>query len=160
MDLGPVCGAGGGEHNLTYSYSSSDESLNESFIISFTQKPSRSAESSLKRRELRMSKNSKLFSQPLRSDSLVSSPQMQKMYSPLGQADRSLELHQNIQAGQPRKFNINSRETTLSRSTSSTTSNSSVRSYHSQVPIQNLHQMGIILKKATKQSEDLSTMFK
>ena len=161
MDLGPVCGAGGGEHNLTYSYSSSDESLNESFIISFTQKPSRSAESSLKRRELRMSKNSKLFSQPVRSDSLVSSPQMQKMYSPLGQADRALELHPNIQTGQPRKFNVNSRETTLSRSTSSTTtSNSSLRSSHSQVPIQNLHQMGIILKKATKQSEDLSTMFK
>ena len=111
MDLGPVGSAGGEEHNLTYSYSSSEENLNESITISFPQKPSRSAESSLKEKDLRMSTNSKIFGQPhLRNESLVLSPQVLKTYSIANQSDKKLESSSSI----PRKLFINSRETTLS----------------------------------------------
>ena len=150
MDLGPVCSAGGEEHNLTYSYSTSEESLNESINTSFPQ-------SSLNRKEIRISTNSKFSQQPyLRNESLVLSPQVQKTVSIAVQPEQRLENIYPIK----KKLFINSRETTLSRSTSSTTSNSSVRSSQSQVPIQTLNKMEQILKHATKQSEDLSIMFK
>ena len=55
---------------------------------------------------------------------------------------------------------MNSRENTLSRSASSNTSSASLRSSQSQVPIQNLNKMEEIIKKATKQSENLSNMFR
>ena len=48
MDEGPVCGLGGVDHNLTYNYSSSEESLNESFSIVIGQKLPRSADSSMR----------------------------------------------------------------------------------------------------------------
>ena len=150
MDLGPVCSAGGEEHNLTYSYSSSEESLNESINTSCPQ-------SSLKRKDLRMSTNSKIFQQPdLRNESLLLSPQVQKTISIAVQPDQRLGNSSKI----VRKLFVNSRETTLSRSTSNTTSNSSVKSTQSQVPMQTHNKMELILKKATKQLEDLSIMFK
>eukprot|EP00092_Neocalanus_flemingeri_P054474 GFUD01064149.1.p1 GENE.GFUD01064149.1~~GFUD01064149.1.p1 ORF type:complete len:542 (+),score=142.40 GFUD01064149.1:157-1782(+) len=50
MDECPVLGISSMDHNLTYSYSSSDDSLNESFTINFSQKSPRSAETSLGRK--------------------------------------------------------------------------------------------------------------
>ena len=157
MDLGPVCTVGGVDHNLTYSYSSSEDSLNESLNISFTKNSSKSAESSLQRKELRMSTSSKNIQHPyLRNESLHPSPQVQKMYSINVKHDRLLDPGSNT----PRKLFMNSRENTLSRSASSNTSSASLRSSQSQVPIQNLNKMEDIIKKATKQSENLSTMFR
>jgi len=49
MEVDPVYGLSGVDHNLTYSYSSSDDSLNESFSINFSPKHPRSAETSLRR---------------------------------------------------------------------------------------------------------------
>jgi len=157
MDLGPVCTVGGVDHNLTYSYSSSEDSLNESLNISFTKNSSKSAESSLQRKELRMSTSSKNIQHPyLRNESLHPSPQVQKMYSINVKHDRLLDPGSNT----PRKLFMNSRENTLSRSASSNTSSASLRSSQSQVPIQNLNKMEEIIKNATKQSENLSNMFR
>ena len=156
MDLGPACQV---DPNLTYSYSSSEDSLTEPFNISFTQTPpSISAESSLKRKELQKRKSSTNFmqSQYLKHESLLPSPQVMKMYSNRLQSEKMLEPGSCIK----RKHFASSRENTMSRSTSSNNSNSSLRSSQSQVPLENLNKMEQILRKATQQSEDLSKMFK
>jgi len=53
MDDCPMLGLGHTDHNLTYSYSSSDDSLNESFTINFTQKSPRFAEPPSSRKPVR-----------------------------------------------------------------------------------------------------------
>jgi len=157
MDLTPTCPLSTEDHNLTYSYSSSEESLSQPISITH-HLPSISAESSLKRKELQNMKSSPTLSQLQyrKNESVLTSPRMMKTYqSPL----QSETLFVPCSSGS-KKTLLSSRENTLSRSTSNNTSNCSLKISKKEAPLENLNKMEQILRKATQQSEDLSNMFK
>ena len=81
MDDCPMLGLGHTDHNLTYSYSSSDDSLNESFSINFNQKTPRFAESQTARTPI---KNKKTISVNYEYDDIKSlkSPNYESIKSP------------------------------------------------------------------------------
>jgi len=81
MDDCPMLGLGHTDHNLTYSYSSSDDSLNESFSINFNQKTPRFAENQIARTPI---KNKKAISVNYEYDDIKSlkSPNYESIKSP------------------------------------------------------------------------------
>jgi len=156
MDLAPLSTE---DHNLTYSYSSSEESLSQPISITH-HLPSISAESSLKRKEHQKMKNSPtlLQLQYMKYESVSTSPQLMKAYpSPL----QSEKIFESCFSGSKKSL-PSSRENTLSRlrSTSKNDSISSLKISENHTPLKNLNKMEQILRKATQQSEDLSKMFK
>jgi len=105
MEVDPVYGLSGVDHNLTYSYSSSDDSLNESFSISFSPKHPRSADTSLGRGasvnkvkpEITLQPAGPLYSKLQHRQSspvkpVDSADYLQKMYADMDRIDRQLEM--------------------------------------------------------------------
>ena len=120
IDEDTVHGIGGVEHNLTYSYSSSEDSLNESFSINFSQKLPRSAETSLKRPVKLTNMKTEIMLQPSRPSKHMyekvpniynrptykqSSPRkpvdspdyLQTMYADMDEIDRKLQMVTKIE---------------------------------------------------------------
>ena len=115
MEVDPVYGLGGVDHNLTYSYSSSDDSLIESFAINFSQKHPRSAETFLRRPVTVTMTKPEITLQPITNSHLYgpatnihnkpsfrqsspkkpvdSSDYLQKMYADMDRIDRQLEMY-------------------------------------------------------------------
>ena len=111
MDEDPVHGLHGVNHNLTYSYSSSDDSLNNSFSINFHQKQSISAEASLRRTKVKPEitlppsssgkdlyekvpsiRNSPTYRQSSPKKPVDSNDYLQKMYADMDRIDRQLVM--------------------------------------------------------------------
>jgi len=130
MDLGPVCPLATEESNLTYSYSSDDDSLSESFTVNIVQKPD-----FLHTREQRtLSKQ---------QNNIQSYSYRNEHIKDFGSRKRSLKNGES-----------SSGESTLTRSLQRRNSKTN------QLTIHNLSKMEQILKKATKQSEELNQMFR
>eukprot|EP00090_Calanus_glacialis_P047010 TRINITY_DN9518_c0_g1_i5.p1 TRINITY_DN9518_c0_g1~~TRINITY_DN9518_c0_g1_i5.p1 ORF type:complete len:629 (-),score=132.62 TRINITY_DN9518_c0_g1_i5:17-1903(-) len=79
MDDCPMLGLGHTDHNHTYSYSSSDDSLNESFTINFNQKSHRFAEAPAARKPI---KNKPTISVNYEYDDIIKSPNYESIKSP------------------------------------------------------------------------------
>jgi hypothetical protein len=79
MDDCPMLGLGHTDHNLTYSYSSSDDSLNESFTINFNQKSPRFAEAATVRKPVQ---NKPAISVNYEYDDIIKSPNYESIKSP------------------------------------------------------------------------------
>ena len=79
MDDCPILGLGHTDHNHTYSYSSSDDSLNESFTINFNQKSPRFAEAPAARKPI---KNKPAISVNYEYDDIIKSPNYESIKSP------------------------------------------------------------------------------
>ena len=127
MEVDPIYGLGGVDHNLTYSYSSSDESLNESFSINFSSNHPRSAETSIRRpvtvkntkQEITLQQfttshlhgpatnihNNPSFRQSSPKKPVDSSDYLQKMYADMDMIDSQLEMVAKVE-GENVKANI------------------------------------------------------
>ena len=127
MEVDPVYGLGVVDQNLTYSYSSSDDSLNESFSINFSPKHPRSAETSLQRPVTVTKPKPEITLQPITTSHLYgpaknihnkpsfrqsspkkpvdSSDYLQKMYADMDRIDRQLEMVAKVE-GENVKANI------------------------------------------------------
>ena len=130
MDLGPVCPLATEESNLTYSYSSDEDSLSESFTVNIIQRPD-----FLHTREQRNSSK--------QQNNAQSYFHRNEHIRDLGSRKRSFKNGEG-----------SSGESTLTRSLQRRNSKTN------QMTINNLSKMEQILKKATKQSEELNQMFR
>merc|ERR1712013_726391 len=119
MDDCPMTGLGQIDHNLTYSYSSSDDSLNESFSFNFNQKNPRFSEThsdrqpvnnneyysnkSLKSPNYESIKSSPLYARPVVRHSTPrkgsdTSDYIKKMYEDMERVDKQLEMVARIES--------------------------------------------------------------
>lgn len=126
MEVDPVYGLEGVDHNLTFSYSSSDDSLNESFSINFSPQPPRSADTSLPRPvtvtktkpEITLQPSTTTLYGPARNilskpsfrqsspkKPVDSSEYLQRMYADMDRIDRQLEMVAKVE-GEKEKTNI------------------------------------------------------
>jgi len=176
MDEGPVCGLGGVDHNLTYNYSSSEESLNESFSIVIGQKLPRSAESSMRRSAVarprpeitlqapdpgrqdlyeEVGSSYSTFprhSSPAKKSTVKSSSDyLQKMYSEMARVDEQLEMVSRIETDGGSLSGVSS---ISSQPVSEGTVQGNGGSQSS------LHKMEQMLKQVVRQSEELYGVFR
>jgi hypothetical protein len=132
MDDCPMTGLGQTDHNLTYSYSSSDDSLNESFSFNFTQKTPRFAEKQVARKPVKNKpsisvnyeyedvksikssnyesiKSSPLYARPVVRHStptkaVDNSEYIKKMYEDMERVDKELEMVARIESDRESKI--------------------------------------------------------
>jgi hypothetical protein len=177
MEVDPVYGLAGVEHNLTYSYSSSDDSLNESFSINFSPKPPRSAEASLARPvsvsklkpEITLQpKPGGSYSQPAFRHSspakaVDSSDYLQRMYADMDRIDRQLEMVAQVESEKEKAtiatFDEDDHENSDSVMVDSfeDTEHSAVTAQESDLKIKKIEDM---MTDLNRQSEELQSMFR
>ena len=179
MDECPMFGLSSIDHNHTYSYSSSDDSLNESFAINFNQKMPRSAETSLGRRTAKtkptisldyeyqgnnlQNRSPGLYTRPAFKHSTptkaVDSPDyIKKMYEDMDRVDKQLEMVAKIESD---------RESSDSRIVSENSSgkdsmNTVVTKHEGAVEVDGenkLTKMEKVMMKMNEESDKLNQMF-
>jgi len=166
------------DHNLTYNYSSSEDSLNESFAINFNQKSPRYADTSLGRKGERNKPNISLNyeyqgnnlnrrspdpyamsvgrnSTPTKS---IESPDyIKKMYKDMDRVDQQLEMVARIESGRE------SVESTIYEENSVVTSgiNNVIKINEDSLDMESKYkvaQLEKMIKKMSEESENLNTM--
>ena len=176
MEVDPVYGLSGVEHNLTYSYSSSDDSLNESFSISFSPKHPRSADTSLGRGstvnkvkpEITLQQVGPLYTklQPRQSSPVKpvdSADYLQKMYADMDRIDRQLEMVAKVECEKEKaaiaRFDEDDQEDSDHSVVTSVKENNTppVHPQESDLKIKKIEDM---MSDLNRQSEELQKMFR
>jgi len=156
------------DHNLTYSYSSSEDSLNESFSINFTPKKPRSAggvrsplyaSPSKVKPEIRISSGRPSPGHHLQSTSTPSkavdtSAYLQKMYQDMDRVDKQLELVAKLESGKADIAKFDEDEDDSETMEVDITKDSNTENDDK------LQRMEEMMKDLNQQSEELQKMFR
>ena len=160
------------DHNLTYSYSSSEDSLNESFSINFTPKKPRSAggvrsplyaSPSKVKPEIRISSGRPSPGHHLQSTSTPSkavdtSAYLQKMYQDMDRVDKQLELVAKLESGKADIAKFDEEDDGMEESENMEVDLS--RDTNGPANDQKMERMEEMMKDLNQQSEDLQKMFR
>ena len=159
------------DHNLTYSYSSSEDSLNESFSINFTPKKPRSAVPGVRsplyatptkvKPEMRIStgRQPSAHLQHLQPSSTPTKPldnaaYLQKMYQDMDRVDKQLELVAKLESGKANIAKFDEEEDDSETMEVDITKDSGMENDDK------LQRMEEMMKDLNQQSEELQKMFR